>query len=324
MDRYSFLIDQFTPVTLLERDLTGKTVVVTGSNIGLGFEAAKHLASMNPEKLILAVRDLKKGQAAKDSIEAATKYSNIEVWKLDLSSFASVKEFVKKFEDSNQSLDILVSNAAIATHKWSTTADGWESTLQVNHLSNTLMILLLIPILRKTAKAHNSEPRVVVISSEVHFIPKFAERKESNILDSLNDQSRTDMTERYPVSKLLNIYMTRRIAALYPDISIHAVNPGLCHSELAREITGLRGIVFGVFKKLVARSTEVGSRTLVYGAISDDLALKNGPSARYWTTNREMAPSVFARDKKLELAVWNETCAILLKQSPELKAILNS
>jgi retinol dehydrogenase 12 len=118
-------------------DLTGRTVIVTGSNVGLGFEAAKRFYDMNPARLILAVRTISKGEEARNAIlEAGKKPSprgsardetKVEVWLLDLSSFESVKQFANKCEAELERIDILLENAAVVNPAWSMTKDGWES-----------------------------------------------------------------------------------------------------------------------------------------------------------------------------------------------------
>ena len=117
-------------------DLRGRTVIVTGSNVGLGLEAAKRFYAMNPARLILAVRTLSKGEDAKRVIlEGGKKVgphgdvtgeTNIEVWALDLSSFESVRKFAKKCEEELERIDILLENAAVQTGDWSVTNDGCE------------------------------------------------------------------------------------------------------------------------------------------------------------------------------------------------------
>ncbi|KAK5275948.1 hypothetical protein LTR16_011942, partial [Cryomyces antarcticus] len=78
-------------------DCTGKTIIVTGANVGLGFEAAKHFVRLGAEKVVLGVRSLEKGEAAKKRIEGREKRSGVvEVWIVDLLSYESVKEFAKR------------------------------------------------------------------------------------------------------------------------------------------------------------------------------------------------------------------------------------
>jgi retinol dehydrogenase 12 len=118
-------------------DLRGRTVIVTGSNGGLGLEAAKRFYAMNPARLILAVRTISKGEDAKKTILEAGKKegphgtvngeTSIEVWALDLSNFESVRRFAKQCENELERIDILLENAALQIGNWSVTNDGWET-----------------------------------------------------------------------------------------------------------------------------------------------------------------------------------------------------
>jgi retinol dehydrogenase-12 len=121
---------------LAHKDLTGRTVIVTGSNVGLGLETSRYFYAMNPARLILAVRDVNKGETAKQSIldtaskskrtDSTTRQASLEVWSLDLSSFDSVKRFAKRCNEELERLDILLNNAAVAAGEFSLTSDGYE------------------------------------------------------------------------------------------------------------------------------------------------------------------------------------------------------
>lgn len=111
-------------------DLKGRVVIITGANIGLGLESAKRFYAMNPARLILAVRSINKGEAAKQEIMQASQgqsYTSLEVWELDLASFQSVKNFGRRCETELERLDILLENGGILSGKWSVTNDGWEA-----------------------------------------------------------------------------------------------------------------------------------------------------------------------------------------------------
>ncbi|KAJ7714728.1 putative WW domain-containing oxidoreductase [Mycena metata] len=108
-------------------DLTGRTFLVTGSNTGIGFALATHLACLQPAQLILAMRDLKKGEVAKDSIIAQTGFKGaLEVWELDMVDFASIKRFAERANTNLKRLDGANLNAGINNWNWAMTADGWE------------------------------------------------------------------------------------------------------------------------------------------------------------------------------------------------------
>ncbi|KAJ7671217.1 hypothetical protein B0H17DRAFT_1209073 [Mycena rosella] len=102
------------PPSVTKADLTGKTGIVLGANTGLGFEATKHFARMNPGWLILACRSQSKGLAALEQVKADTGFKNAELWITDLSDFASAKSFADKFEQDGGRLDVLVENAGLA------------------------------------------------------------------------------------------------------------------------------------------------------------------------------------------------------------------
>ncbi len=177
-------------------DFTGQTVIVTGSNTGLGFEAARHVARLNASKVILAVRSLERGETARKSILESTKRSAevVEVWQLDLSSYASVKHFAERAKGLPR-LDVLLENAGITTDAF-TKAEDHESIITVNVISTFLLALLLLPKLRETATKFNVVPRLVIVSSEVHGFTSFPERKEESIFETLKSEDKARMTDR--------------------------------------------------------------------------------------------------------------------------------
>lgn len=187
-----------------QKDFSGQTVIVTGSNVGLGLEAARHFTRLNAEKVILAVRNLEKGEAAKESIEATTNRTGvIEVWQLDLSSYESVKQFVRKAEGLKR-LDVVVENAGIATPKFQVAEDN-ESTITTNVVSTFLLGLMILPKLRETATKFNVTPHLAVVSSEVHAFTSFPEKTSPNTFKTLNDKETANMNDRFvPIVKLLS------------------------------------------------------------------------------------------------------------------------
>lgn len=307
---------KFYYIELIARDLTGKIVVVTGSNTGLGFDAAKHFATMNPKKLILAVRNEKKGEEAKDKIKEFNGFDRVEVMKLDLTSFRSVVEFTTKL-NKEERLDIFISNAAITGDgtNFVMSEDGYEIALQTNHIANTLLIHLILPILRQTSSKFNVEPRVVVCGSDIHEWTNFPQKSYPDPIKALNDPKRSTMKDRYEVTKLLNVYMTTGFAKLFKEnndsIAIHCLSPGLCSSELARETGWFNRLILNFARMLIARSCEQGSRTLIHAANSEELNLNRGANGRYFSDNIEHAPTLIARDFKLQQIVWDETIQII-------------
>ncbi|KAI0300567.1 hypothetical protein B0F90DRAFT_1629757 [Multifurca ochricompacta] len=271
-----FVNDQLWKVDPVEQlDLTGKTVVVVGANVGLGFEAAKHFASMNPNRLVLGCRSQDKGQAAVQAIQA-TGFTNVELALVDLSQFASVSAFADTFIRDGSQIDILLYNAGVALHQYAPTKDGWEETIQVNHLSATLLTVLLLPCLLKAASSGTSpNPRVVIVSSDVHYWAKLSkeEFESDKVLSKLSDKEYCTsqiMADRYNLSKLLNVFFVRELTKKLPansPVIVTAVNPGYCKSQLGRNLSFTMRIISVIFGALLARTTEQGSRQLVWAAV---------------------------------------------------------
>jgi NAD(P)-dependent dehydrogenase (short-subunit alcohol dehydrogenase family) len=248
----------------------GKTIIITGSNVGLGKEAARHYARLGASKLILAVRSLDKGNAAKHDIEATTNCAKnvIQVWQLDMASYANVKKFAARVDAELDRVDIFIANAGVARLTYSTTEDN-ETTITINVISTFLLTALVMPKLKATAAKFNTRPTLTITSSEVHGHTTFPQQSaaDGQIFATVNDKAAAEKNwgDQYPVSKLLEVYGVRTIGEKHPasafPVTVNCVNPGLCHSELARESPSFK---FWLIKLLLARSTEVGSRTLVH------------------------------------------------------------
>lgn len=253
---------------------SGKTVVVTGSNVGLGKEAARHFVRMGASKLILAVRSLDKGSDAKGDIESTTGCGKgiIEVWELDMASYASVQKFAECVEKQLDRVDIFLANAGIAPAKYKTAEEN-ESSITVNVVSTFLLAALVMPKLKSTAKSFQTRPTFTITSSVVHAHSTLPQRfaPDGQLLATVNDKATAEKywNDMYPISKLLEVFGVRALAEKHPastfPVTINCVNPGLCHSELGRDVPS---IGFTLIKLVLARSTEVGSRTLVHAASS--------------------------------------------------------
>lgn len=214
---------------------TGKTVIATGSNNGLGKEAARHIARLGARTLILAVRSLEKGEAAKRDIEETTGCGKdvIRVWHLDMASYASVLAFIERAERELRRVDCLLANAAIATMNFALVEDN-ESTLTVNVISTFLLALGMLPKMRETANTFNTQPVITITSSGAHADAKFKEQSasEGKIFDTMNDPKSFDMMLRYPDSKLLEVFCVKHLGEHHPksQVAINNVDPGFCHS----------------------------------------------------------------------------------------------
>ncbi|CAK5283324.1 unnamed protein product [Mycena citricolor] len=332
-----FLIAQWsTQHPVVKADLAGKTVVVIGANTGLGFEASKHFAQMNPGRLILGCRSESKGMEAVEKIKKDTGFS-AELWLIDLADFGSVSAFADRFEHDCERLDILVENAGVSTDKYTVSKDGWETSshsMQVNDLSTPLLALRLLPLMIKTAREHQITPRLVIVASDVHYWTEISKEvaEDPSPLSVLGGAEfcsvPKQMANRYFLTKLLNVFFVRAFNDRLPlatPVVIDTVNPGFCRSELIREAVGLIRLVFPIMQLLLAHPTEVGSRQLVYAALGEG----NGEKLRgQFITNYGVAEVsdfiLTPMGVKLQDRLWDDLIDILKKVDPKVDGIVNS
>ncbi|KAF2093615.1 short-chain dehydrogenase/reductase-like protein [Rhizodiscina lignyota] len=307
-------------------DLAGQTAIVTGSNTGLGFEAARHLVRLNAETVILAVRNIEKGEHAKQRIEESTKKEGVvEVWELDLSSYESVKSFVRKCNQNLQRLDCVIGNAAIGPGLYKTFEDN-EAALTVNIVSTFLLNTLLLPLCRKTSRLFNVQPRLTFIVSEVHGMARLPERQQPDIFAALNaDKSSSGMRRRYGVTKLLGVLLTKELAARMgkPDnqgVIVNCANPGFCVSDLGRDAPAVYRPLMVLLNLILARTTEMGSRAHVFAAAGS--AETHG---QYMSNGRVEPPSEFVRSKdgmETQHRVYDELLKKLEKINPGISQLV--
>ena len=138
--------------------MEARVAIVTGSNTGIGKETAVGLARAG-FSVVVAVRDVAKGEAARADIVRITRNEDVVVMPLDLADLASIRAFVAAFTARFPRLDVLVNNAGVTTRKRATTRDGLETTFGVNHVGTALLTEELLPVLKKSAPS-----RIVVVS----------------------------------------------------------------------------------------------------------------------------------------------------------------
>jgi NAD(P)-dependent dehydrogenase (short-subunit alcohol dehydrogenase family) len=176
---------------------SGQTVIITGSNTGLGLEAARHIARLGAARVILACRTISKGQTAAANIASSEHLTSdrIEVWELDLSSYESVKAFGQRVQQLDR-LDAFIQNAGILTTQYRL-EEGEESTITVNVTSATLLGLSILPKLRESAKKYGVRGRLSFVGSDLQYIAKFKEAETSDSLyAALNTKENVDMDDR--------------------------------------------------------------------------------------------------------------------------------
>jgi retinol dehydrogenase-12 len=306
----------YTPKLPPKDFFVGKTVIVTGANSGLGLEATRHFVRAGASTVIIACRTINKGEAAKRDIEETEGRTDVlQVWELDMASYASVKAFAKKCESLPQ-IDVLLQNAGLFTVKFEL-AEGHETTITVHVISTFMLAFLLLPLMKTSAAKTGTKPYISIVTSETHEWVTFPEKKSPRIFDALDDGKATNMMERYGVSKLLQVLAVRHLTkTLIEDSSrfpviINLVTPGLCRTGL---VTGV-GIAPDVLNFFLGRTVEVGSRTYVnaVGPVGE------ASMGEYVLDDEICDPSPFVLSEEgsqLAKKVWEELVEILEEACP--------
>ncbi len=231
-------------------DMSGRNVIITGANSGIGRAAATAFAAAGAH-VIIAVRNLDKGRAA-----AAAMPGDSEVRRLDLADLASVREFAEGWQGD---IDLLINNAGVMVPPLSRTADGFELQFGTNHLGHFALTNLLIDRLAG---------RVVTVSSTAH---KFG----SIDFDDLNwERKRYWAWLAYAQSKLANLLFSselqRRLTAAGSPVLSNAAHPGYAATNLqSGSGNPINNILGAVGNRLIAQDEDAGALPTIYAALSD-------------------------------------------------------
>lgn len=244
-------------------DQTGRRVVVTGANSGIGFEAAKELARKGAG-VVMACRSVERGEEAAEEMRREVGDAELAVEELDLASLDSVRSFAERINDEEE-IDVLVNNAGIMAIPRRETEDGFETQFGINHLGHFALTSLLLGSIAE-------DGRVVTVSSGMH------ERGEMDFDDPHSEES-YDKWGAYSQSKLANLLfayeLDRRLKDAGSEVRSIAVHPGYADTNLQRrgpEMTGskLRKFVMAAANKLFAQSQEAGALPTLYAATSPE------------------------------------------------------
>jgi len=209
-------------------DQTGKTAIVTGANIGIGFETALALYEKGAH-VILACRDIEKAQIAATQIEKLNGKGQVDVMHLDLSDLESVKDAAETFKSKHTKLDLLINNAGVMVPPASKTKQGYELQFGTNVLGHFAFTAHLYSLLKATP-----ESRIVTLSSLVY-------RLGTIDYTNLKLENDYDANREYAQSKLGNLLFTlelqRRINKNNDSVLSTAAHPGVTGTNLSRYLT---------------------------------------------------------------------------------------
>ena len=238
-------------------DQTGKIVIVTGANSGIGYELARALA-LKGATVLMACRSLDKGEHALAKIQAENPSGEVILKQLDLADLTSVKSFTTTFQVEYHQLDLLINNAGVMAVPYRQTADGFEMHFGTNHLGHFALTGLLIDLLIKTPNS-----RVITVSSYVHQIGNIT-------FDNLNSEKRYQKWLAYGQSKLANVLfafeLQRKSAKNGHHLKSIAVHPGYAATNLQHTSS-----FFSFTNNFMAQSQEMGALPTLFAATSPEI-----------------------------------------------------
>ncbi|KAM4566108.1 dehydrogenase/reductase SDR family member 13-like [Odontesthes bonariensis] len=280
---------------LSKAKLHGKTVIVTGSNTGIGKTTAIDLAKRGA-RVVLACRSKQRGEAALEEIKRESGSNQVVFMQLDLGSLASVRSFAATFLKSEARLDILINNAGV--YLQGRTVDGIGLMFGVNHLGHFLLTNLLLERLKECGPS-----RIVNVSSMAHNFGKID-------FDCLNThralgvrESFTDGLEVYAHSKLCNVLFTHELAQRLKGtkVTCYSLHPGAINTELTRNASSVFLMLLRPITTFFFKNTVQGCQTSLHCALQEGIEPLSG---RYFSncTVREVYPK--AKDDAAAKKLW--------------------
>lgn len=298
-------------------DQSGRTVVVTGGNSGIGYAAARELARRGAS-VVLACRSAARGRAAEIALRGEVPGADVEFMALDLADLASVREFADAYGRGRATLDLLVNNAGVMALPYGRTADGFETQFGVNHLGHFALTGLLLPHLLAAPPG----ARIVNLSSGFHVFGDVDH-------EDLNSERNYRRWIAYGRSKSANLLFThelaRRLAAAGSGTVAAAAHPGYSSTNLhvaaapqagstltSRLAVAANGLGVAIGNGVIAQSAASGALPTLYAAtapgvrpdefIGPRFSVRGAPHRSWrakWTLDDKSGERLWAASEKL-------------------------
>ena len=280
--------------------MSGKTVIITGGNSGIGKATGLALARAGA-RVVITARDAHRGASAVSDIKKASGSNTVELCLFDLADLRSVQAGAVELLERCPRIDVLINNAGLVLSERTETVDGYEATFAINHLGPFLLTNLLLGRLEESAPS-----RIVNVASTAH---NFA--RKGMAFDDLMAEKSYGAMETYGRSKLANILFTDELARRLDGtgVTANSLHPGSVATGYGRD--GDTSGLFALGIKLWAPfslTPEKGAATSVYLASSSDV---EGVSGRYFAKCRPKTPSGHARDAEAARRLWEVSAALV-------------
>jgi retinol dehydrogenase-14 len=271
--------------------MSGKTVLVTGANSGMGLATTVELAKQGAH-IVMVCRSEERGKRALEQAMQESGSKAIVLMVCDLGSLASIRSFASAFKDRYSQLDVLVNNAGVVSLKRETTSDGFEAQIGVNHLGHFLLTNELLGHIKQAPQG-----RIVNLSSGAHKAGKIH-------FDDPNLTRGYNVVKGYAQSKLANVLFTKEMAKRLADtkVTVNCVHPGAVATNIGVDRkTGFGKTVHRMLRPFFRTALE-GAQTAIYLASSEEVARQSG---LYYVDNKIVPTAGKTNDPELAARFWS-------------------
>ncbi|TKS66160.1 Dehydrogenase/reductase SDR family member on chromosome X [Collichthys lucidus] len=281
----------------------GRVAIVTGGTRGMGFETARHLASLGMH-VVIAGNEKEEGTAAVKRIHEEGGKGKAEFMFLDLTSLKSVRQFVQTFKARGLPLHVLVNNAGTMLVPETQTQDGFEFHFGLNYLGHFLLTNLLLDVLKKSGR-HGCCSRVVTVSSATHYGGVMD-------MDDLNSKRCYSSHGAYSQSKLALVlftyYLQEQLTASGFPVTANAVDPGMVDTALYDNLWSLAQALKKPVAKLLFRTPAEGASISIYAAAASEM---EGVGGCYLYNGKKKQSSDISYDSELQAELWKKSCQLV-------------
>ncbi|XP_065116657.1 dehydrogenase/reductase SDR family member 13a.2 [Paramisgurnus dabryanus] len=277
-------------------DMTGKTVIITGGNTGIGKATALNLAARGM-RVILACRNHQKAEAAINDIKMATGSNDVLFMELDLGSLKSIRSFAETFLKSESRLDLLINNAGLVAD--GRTADGFGIEFGVNHLGHFLLTCLLLNRLKESPAA-----RIVTVASMAYRWGKIDFDSLNATKDLGSGRYSWQFFQAYCNSKLCNVLFTHELAKRLKgsNVTCYSVHPGVVKTELSRHVSLWQKVFIEPVARLLFLDPKTGAQTTLHCAVQEGIEHLSG---RYFSCCAVEEVYAKAKDDAVAKKLWD-------------------
>ena len=286
-------------------DISGKTIIITGANSGIGYEAALNF-SCRGANVGLVCRSRERGEQALNKIKKLSGSQNLNLFIADFSQVKQIPKLAQQINTRYPSIDVLCNNAGSVQRQHIITDEGFEWTMAVNHLSGFALSKWLMPNLKRAAA--QSQARIVFTSSVAH-------KRAAIDFDNLNLVGNYSILNAYGKSKLMNVLTARQMQKVVgkDNIVVSSFHPGVVSTGIWKYGGAIVGFL-GVLAKPFVLNAKQGAETLVWLATSNDEASSNA-NGNYFFECKRAETGDFVSDNSAE-QMWQQSLTLLKNYLP--------